>query len=164
MNKTLLSTCSVLIALALVGCSSASPTTDDQSTPPSATSDDTTSATGSSGCELVTPEMITAALGADPGTPVEEPSLIGGPASCKYEVLAADVQVSNEPDVYFPVETSSGADVDGSVPVPGADRGYVTDGGFLIVKGNTAVFVTALAVDATLEQWQALAEATLAKL
>ncbi|MEO5535137.1 MAG: hypothetical protein ABIR17_08410 [Pseudolysinimonas sp.] len=158
-----------LLTFALVACSA--PASDHGSTPPTAASDAPSDApstapvaNGPAGCDLVTPELLQSTLGVAAGAAEVEASFTGGPPSCKYADLQMNVQVTTSPDLYLPANLYDGHDLPGSVPVPGADRGYAVDGSLVVVKGGVGVFVTGSYPGISVEAFLALATAIVAEL
>jgi hypothetical protein len=159
-----------LLTFALAACST--PASDlGSGTPPTASSNAPSDAQstgavadGPAGCDLVTPELLLSTLGVASGTPEAEASFTGGPPSCKYADLTMDVQVTTSPDLYLPADTYDGHDLPGSVPVPGADRGYAVGGSLVVVKGGVGVFVTGSYPGISVDAFLALATAIVGEL
>lgn len=164
-----------LLLLALSACSSAPGAPPDAPEPPASSvpadapaevPTEAPAVAGPGGCQLVTADMISAAIGVDPGPCTAAPSNIAGPDTGEYEAIGADVQITSDASVYLTDAVCSTAALDGSLDVPGADRGYADLGSFCFVKGETGVMFTAFILNdsATASDYQALAIATLAKL
>jgi len=149
----------------LAGCSTtaggaaSAPATDsgDGGTSPTPASS-APAASGPDACTLVSESVLTAALGADPGSGVSSPGNGGaGSTTCTYGT-AVVVQISLQPDIYLPATLYSTTTVSGSVAPAVGDRGYIATGATLVVKGQVGVFVTYTHA-ASLDQGQALAAA-----
>lgn len=119
-------------------------------------------ATAPVGCELITPELVIANLGIDPGAcePIE--SWADGPAGL-YPAVTMAIDTTASAPWHMPVEVCGGAGIDGALPVAGADYGYAVEGDMCVVKGSVGVKVSALLDPgvATAEDWQRFALAVL---
>jgi hypothetical protein len=146
------------------------PTATNTSTAGGTATTGTSKAGGPDACSIVTPAQLTQATGTTFAAGVSKPSQIGG-STCNFFATTGPgdgsvvVQVTPEPDLYFPKSNDAGYhDI---VPLTtAADRGWVQKpdpgdpnyGHVLVVKNGTGVDVAILiAKSVSVEHEQALA-------